>query len=54
MAIEAPVGAPLKAALQKTLDRYRSDNVPVPETILATERGTVRTAEQYSTTLAAG
>jgi len=43
MAIEVPVGAPLKAALQKTLDRYRSDNVPLPETILATERGTAWT-----------
>ena len=40
VAIAIPVGAPLKNALEQARSRYRSEGKPLPETILATERGT--------------
>jgi integrase len=40
VAIAVPIGAPLKEALEQTRNRYRTEGKALPETILATERGT--------------
>ncbi|WP_162853529.1 tyrosine-type recombinase/integrase [Novosphingobium sp. BW1] len=43
LAIEVPVGAPLREALQEARDRYEAEGLPIPETIPATERGSAWT-----------
>ncbi|MEJ2457464.1 MAG: tyrosine-type recombinase/integrase, partial [Novosphingobium sp.] len=47
VSVAIPVGAPLKAALDAAMARYKREGTPLPPTILATERGTAWTESGF-------